>query len=126
MTKAEAFLVQARSDFNVFQHLLAIEEIEVPDCHALQHLQMATEKLAKSIRLFLDPNDQRAEYSHVAFRELLVVLRRVDVARKLGYTKKLHLHKAFLDRRQSWFKEVEQLSRALEQRQRKVAKTVRM
>jgi hypothetical protein len=40
------FLVQARSDFKVFE--LLRKDSEVPHCHALHYLQMATELLGKA------------------------------------------------------------------------------
>jgi hypothetical protein len=40
------FLVQARSDFAIFQFLR--EQSELPACHSLHYLQMATEKLGKA------------------------------------------------------------------------------
>jgi hypothetical protein len=40
------FLVQARTDFAVFQ--LLVKESALPCCHALHYLQMATEKLGKA------------------------------------------------------------------------------
>jgi hypothetical protein len=45
---ASAFLMQARSDWAVFNLL---QESEHPPCHALHYLQMACEKLAKAYRL---------------------------------------------------------------------------
>jgi hypothetical protein len=42
---SDAFLTQARSDWQVFEHLY---DSDFPECHALHYLQMATEKLAKA------------------------------------------------------------------------------
>lgn len=47
---ANAFLMQARSDFLVYKRLAEIPHGEVPVCHRLHYLQMATEKLAKAYR----------------------------------------------------------------------------
>ena len=46
---ADAFYEQARSDWALFRELN--ERGDVPRCHALHYLQMATEKLAKAHRL---------------------------------------------------------------------------
>ena len=46
---AEAFIVQARSDWRVYRILA--ERNEVPSCHRLHYLQMVCEKLAKAYRL---------------------------------------------------------------------------
>jgi hypothetical protein len=45
---ARAFLAQARSDWAVYKLLSASD---VPACHVLHYLQMASEKLAKAYRL---------------------------------------------------------------------------
>jgi uncharacterized protein YukE len=45
---ANAFAAQARSDWQLYQHLASQG---FPICHALQHLQMATEKIAKAYRI---------------------------------------------------------------------------
>jgi hypothetical protein len=49
MTWREAFRQQALSDYAVFRHLTRVADI--PVCHRLHYLQMATEKLAKSLLL---------------------------------------------------------------------------
>jgi hypothetical protein len=48
---ADAFAAQARSDWGVYQHLAGLPKPSFPQCHALQHLQMATEKIAKAYRI---------------------------------------------------------------------------
>jgi hypothetical protein len=45
MTWAEAFLLQACSDYAIFKSLS--QSPATPECHRLHYLQMATEKLAK-------------------------------------------------------------------------------
>jgi len=45
MTWAEAFILQARSDYAIFKSLGSSPD--TPECHRLHYLQMATEKLAK-------------------------------------------------------------------------------
>jgi len=42
---SEAFLAQAKSDWQIYEHL---EKTSFSKCHALHYLQMATEKLAKA------------------------------------------------------------------------------
>lgn len=48
---ANAFASQARSDWNLYQHLAGLPKPSFPPCHTLQHLQMATEKIAKAYRI---------------------------------------------------------------------------
>ena len=49
---ANAYRRQAASDFKIYRHLA---DSDVPGCHALHHLQMATEKIAKAYRLVAEP-----------------------------------------------------------------------
>ncbi len=42
------FLVQARSDYDVFRLLREQPRARVPECHPLHYLQMSTEKLGKA------------------------------------------------------------------------------
>lgn len=108
MDKAGAFLAQAKSDFSVFERLWELNADDVPACHALHHLQMATEKLAKAVRIYLDPDTSRKD-THVAFREIVHILKRRDVIRKLGYADEPERFKYFIEGRRSWFLEVERL-----------------
>ena len=64
MTKAEAFLRQAASDFSIYERLEQQRQY-VPLCHRLHYLQMATEKLAKAAALRGDPDADI--YNHIAF-----------------------------------------------------------
>ena len=83
MTEADAFVRQAQSDFAAFELLVARDRSEIPSCHALHYLQMATEKLSKAVFLSLGvPYQQR---SHVAFSLVLAHLNRADMAIKLGW-----------------------------------------
>ena len=68
---------QASSDFEIFERLWDINPNDRHEyralhfqCHALQHFQMATEKLAKAMLLFIDPAAE-VEKSHVAFRKII-------------------------------------------------------
>ena len=127
MDKADAFLAQARSDFKIFERLWELDTAEVPSCHALHHFQMSTEKLAKAILLYLGSESsdaetsnevcptcgrvagRRLENSHIAFRRVMHVLNRGDVARRLGYSDHPEQFKRFIDSKKSWFLEIEQL-----------------
>lgn len=57
-----AFLRQARSDYALFQTLRTQDD--VPLCHKLHCLQMATEKLAKALQT---PPGRRPDRTHTAF-----------------------------------------------------------
>lgn len=46
---AEAFIAQARSDWQVYR--LLSQSVDIPSCHGLHYLQMTCEKLAKAYRL---------------------------------------------------------------------------
>jgi hypothetical protein len=78
------FLVQARSDFEVFNFIRQQETI--PHCHALHYLQMATELLGKAFDWHKGPP---VKLSHRAFVKFLKSLETNKVARKqLGYENK--------------------------------------
>jgi len=84
VTKHEAFLAQARSDYATFSILLAHSRDSVPECHPLHYLQMATEKLAKAF--FARSGARSVDRSHAAFSFLAAELaRRHDVLRAIGY-----------------------------------------
>jgi hypothetical protein len=59
---AAAFLRQARADFLTYQHLRLAEEI--PNCHQLQFLQMACEKLAKTYLVLISDTPPEALLTH--------------------------------------------------------------
>jgi hypothetical protein len=105
MTKSEAFLTQAASDFPVFALLLQQDRDQVPSCHVCHYLQMAVEKLAKAAlqRTGGDPG-----YTHEAFTRLRPHLKRRDVARKLGYAD-FSAFREFLDRSAGLFERIEAL-----------------
>jgi hypothetical protein len=125
--KVDKFLAQARSDFKIFELLWELDAAAVPSCHALQHFQMSTEKLSKAILMYLgsETNDakvgdeicpacgrvigHRLENSHIAFRNVTHVLKRGDVARRLGYSENPGYFKRFLESKKTWFRDVEQL-----------------
>jgi hypothetical protein len=105
MTKSEAFLAQAISEFRVFELLLKQDRNQVPACHPGHYLQMSMEKLAKAAlqRAGHDPG-----YTHEAFSLLRRHLKRRDVARALGYSN-FSTFRDFLDRSARLFSQVEAL-----------------
>ena len=78
LTQAEAFRCQADSDFSVF--LLLQGHSSVAECHPLHYLQMATEKLAKAIRLRISDANHVGR-THASFDRLWFVLQRRDIGR---------------------------------------------
>lgn len=82
MNWREAFLVQARSDAEIWK-LLQAEKSEY--CHQLHYLQMMTEKFAKSV-LTPDSATNPPAMSHAAFVNCLRVIKgRPEIRRMLGY-----------------------------------------
>ncbi|MFQ5633441.1 MAG: hypothetical protein ACE5I1_32135 [bacterium] len=78
---ANAFLQQAQSDWQMWQH---IRDQKLPACHALHYLQMTSEKLGKAF-LIAGGNitPQKAAASHVAFTRFLQVASRNPALQKL-------------------------------------------
>jgi hypothetical protein len=106
MKEHEAFLHQARSDYRVFELLWEKDRNEVPGCHPLHYLQMATEKLAKAIMMVGSQEFDR--YSHAAFSDLPHLVSRFDVASKLGHSD-FRKFKQFLKRSTSIFHNIDEL-----------------
>ncbi len=104
MTESDAFLAQAKSDYSIFKRLLALPRSEVPGCHPLHYLQMATEKLAKAFFLRLDPKGFRP-HSHATFDRLRNVAKRPRVAIALGW-KEFPPYAAFLESSRPVFREL--------------------
>jgi hypothetical protein len=77
------FLVQARSDFRVFELLRKQwEEADLPACHALHYLQMATEKLGKAKAWQHGPPGK----THGGFKGFMKGLQsKREAQKKLGY-----------------------------------------
>lgn len=71
LARSGAFLRQARSDLDAY-FLLA--RADIPDCHALQSLQMAGEKLGKALRMAAQAQGA-AQYSHAAIVKALRLVR---------------------------------------------------
>jgi hypothetical protein len=66
---ADAYLEQARSDWQVWE---LIRQQELPSCHALHYLQMACEKLGKAFLITGGALSlEQARNSHVAFKRFL-------------------------------------------------------
>ena len=65
---ADAFILQARSDWQLYEHL---KRSNFPDCHALHYLQMATEKLAKAYVLVYAKDVDSVTSSHRALTGFL-------------------------------------------------------
>ena len=109
MRECDAFRAQAASDFAVYLLLLAQDREDVPECHPLHYLQMATEKLAKAVLLASNPGFNPR--SHVAFSRLPKILRReARAAKVLGYGEKIAQFRAALMALQSLVEDVERLS----------------
>ncbi|MCY2953352.1 MAG: hypothetical protein NTU53_15440 [Planctomycetota bacterium] len=110
MKQHEAYLKQARSDFQVFRLLLKQDRTEVPECHVLHYLQMATEKLAKAA--FLSINPAFHPHTHVAFSHIPHHLRRADVAKTLGW-KTFDSYRVFLKYASPLFRQIDELNPAV-------------
>jgi len=78
---SDAYLEQARSDWQMWQ---LIRAQKLPDCHALHYLQMTCEKLGKAFLIrgrTLSP--QQAKQSHVAFKRFLQIASRNPLLRNM-------------------------------------------
>ncbi len=112
MTRREALLRQARSDFSVYVYLTSLDRETVPECHPLHFFQMCTEKLAKAA---FDAMGMTADpYSHVAFSHVPSHLARRDVARALGF-RSFHAYRDFMSRAAPLFRRVDELNPAVGQ-----------
>lgn len=87
------YLLQARSDYDLYQRMERLGD--VPLCHRLHYLQMATEKLAKG---FLTPaGDTPHEYTHKAFPRLVREASAMPRVRaRLGKTGQYAAYRRFL------------------------------
>ena len=82
--RAEAFLAQAKSDWQIYAKLKRADE---PSCHVLHYLQMATEKLGKAYLLAGKTTIDEVENSHLAFtRFLRFISRNSKIQERLGMT----------------------------------------
>lgn len=81
----EAFIRQARSDFDLYRRLSGAKDPPVARCHILHYLQMTTEKLAKAWGLPVGNTDQPPR-GHAALVAFLRVLRnRGDLRDRWGF-----------------------------------------
>ena len=81
---AHGFLEQARSDYGVYELLVATEAVAA--CHELHLLQMTTEKLSKALLLY---GGRDVRQVHRAFVKALRLLRRSrELAEALGMSTK--------------------------------------
>lgn len=82
----EVFLVQAKSDWQIFEHL---DQMAFPKCHALHYLQMATEKLAKAYLLAGPTEINKVRSTHQALtRFLQLAYRSAGLQEEMGMTAK--------------------------------------
>lgn len=88
---SEAFLAQAKSDWQVYEHL---EKTAFSKCHALHYLQMATEKLAKAYLLKGRTDIKNVRSTHQALTRYLQDLsRNKRLQRVMGMASKpLRMH----------------------------------
>jgi hypothetical protein len=115
MKEHEAFLRQARSDYQVFRHLWEQDRTETAACHPLHYLQMSCEKLAKAVMMATGDRDFD-RYSHAAFSDLPPLLRRLNVASKLG-NRNFRTFKNFLRRSAPIFHGIDELHPSVGPRQ---------
>ncbi len=84
MTWHEAYLLQARSDWQIFRML---QQQPVPECHPLHYLQMATEKLGKACIIAGGNAPAQVRTSHKAFvRFLQIAAYNPDLQKQLRMT----------------------------------------
>ncbi len=83
------FLIQARSDFEVVK-VLTTQHPQLPSCHALHYLQMATELLSKAHQWKYGPP---SELSHLGF---------VSFLRSLRANRRARIQFGFKDHSEAW------------------------
>ncbi|MFH1113182.1 MAG: hypothetical protein V1792_04615 [Pseudomonadota bacterium] len=94
MNWQDAFLVQAWSDYQIFQ---AMNESRYPVCHKLHYLQMATEKLAKGCLCEITGNSP-PQKTHFAFVRFLRYTKSHPLGKKrLGFAQKKQAYSAYVD-----------------------------
>lgn len=110
MTRGQALVRQARSDFRDYQQLSELDRALVPECHPLHYFQMASEKVAKAafgaMGIVADP------FSHVAFSRVPQHMSRRDVARSSG-DRNFHAYRDFLSRSAPLFRRIDELNPAV-------------
>jgi hypothetical protein len=110
---AEAYLEQARSDWQMWQ---LIRKQKMPDCHALHYLQMTCEKLGKAFLLEgKSISLQQAVTSHTAFKRFLQIASRHPLLRELFRMNSAQF-RAFIRQLLPLADDIEHLTPALAQR----------
>ncbi|TDU66182.1 hypothetical protein EI77_03921 [Prosthecobacter fusiformis] len=106
MTWKEAFRQQAISDYEVFIHLKA--QPQIPMCHRLHYLQMATEKLAKFF--MLTGNESLDEKSHLVLVSFLRMLpSRPEIRDRLKFSNNPKQFKSYIDKIIPWAERIQNL-----------------
>ncbi|MCH8053971.1 MAG: hypothetical protein IH895_07925 [Planctomycetes bacterium] len=86
-TWQDAYLAQAKADYQVFELLL---NEEIAACHWLHYLQMCTEKLGKAVALAGGQSFSQVRYSHKSFAQFLrTVARNHAIQEHLDMTSKM-------------------------------------
>lgn len=83
MTWRDAFLRQARSEWEVYEYL---NEEEMVLSHQLHYLQMASEKLAKGLMSDPRSGDPPPRTHRALVRMLQTVAQRPEIRRRLGFS----------------------------------------
>ena len=110
MTAGEAFLTQARSDWEVCLDLMHRRKAW-PACHALHYLQMAVEKIAKAA---ICADDSPPPRTHAVSGRLVQLLQTPAVARHLGFeADRMGAYRALLLAVSPLFAEIERLHPAV-------------
>lgn len=110
MTWRDAFFEQARSDLEIYEDL---NRPEIPLCHRLHFLQMATEKLSKG---FLSPpnGDQPPRIHNMLVRFLRTLRDRSDYRNQLGYRNQAAAFRSMIDGLMTVADQIESLAPAVD------------
>lgn len=93
MSWRDPFLQQAQSDYDMFRRL---NDPDVPFCHRLHYLQMATEKLAKGY--FCNGSSDPPPKTHFVLVRLLKTIKgRPEIWEKLGYGRQYLAFSSYID-----------------------------
>jgi hypothetical protein len=79
---SRCFAKQAKADYATYEHLKHTET--VPECHRLQFLQMACEKLSKAHLCHAGSEPRQLEKSHAYIATVLPVILRLQYGRMTG------------------------------------------
>lgn len=106
VSEVKAHLLQGASQLQTFEFLLAQDSDRVATCDVLHLLQMATENIAKAIRLQSNPGWNK--YQHAVFAHIPQHLRDQRKAKVLGYSN-WKAYQGMLDGFRAICAEIEQL-----------------